>query len=117
MVVVWGGRRKEERNELSYFLFFLFFLFLCPLCCWVHVATALYSSHQQERDRKEREMSAKEREAIEAERDSRTVFALNLPIKATERQLWEFFEKAGKVVDVSWLEFFFLAVLLLSDYS
>jgi RNA-binding protein 39 len=55
---------------------------------------------REERDRREREMSAKDREAIEAERDQRTVFAINLPIKASERQLWDFFEKAGKVIDI-----------------
>lgn len=56
---------------------------------------------REERDRRERELSVVDREAIEAERDSRTVFAINLPIKASERKLYEFFEKAGKVVDVS----------------
>ena len=56
---------------------------------------------REERDRRERELSTVDREAIEAERDSRTVFAINLPIRASERKLYDFFEKAGKVVDVS----------------
>lgn len=46
-------------------------------------------------------MTEADREAAEAERDGRTVFAINLPIRASERKLYEFFEKAGKVVDVS----------------
>ncbi len=40
------------------------------------------------------------REEEEAERDARTVFACNLPIRATESDLKEFFEQAGKVRDV-----------------
>jgi len=49
-------------------------------------------------------MSLEERERLrmeeEAERDSRTVFAYNLPIRATKGELYEFFETVGKVRDV-----------------
>ncbi|KAK1274907.1 Polyadenylate-binding protein RBP47C [Acorus gramineus] len=34
------------------------------------------------------------------ERDQRTVFAFQMPLKATERDVYEFFSKAGKVRDV-----------------
>ncbi|ONK73525.1 uncharacterized protein A4U43_C04F32540 [Asparagus officinalis] len=34
------------------------------------------------------------------ERDQRTVFAYQMPLKATERDVYEFFSKAGKVRDV-----------------
>ena len=34
-------------------------------------------------------------------RDARTVFAHNLPIRATESELMEFFGQVGKVRDVS----------------
>jgi RNA-binding protein 39 len=37
---------------------------------------------------------------MEAERDARTVFAQNLPIRATEEDIIDFFTKAGKVRDV-----------------
>ncbi len=36
-----------------------------------------------------------------AEKEDRTVFVQSLPVKASERQIREFFEKAGKVSDVS----------------
>lgn len=56
---------------------------------------------EREKRRKEEEkLSAADREAIEAERDTRTVFAQNLPTKATEDDIIEFFEKVGKVRDV-----------------
>ncbi|KAI4374172.1 hypothetical protein MLD38_012197 [Melastoma candidum] len=34
------------------------------------------------------------------ERDQRTVFAYQMPLKATERDVYDFFSKAGKVRDV-----------------
>ncbi|XP_028093454.1 RNA-binding protein 39-like isoform X3 [Camellia sinensis] len=46
----------------------------------------------------------KKKEAVEPEadpeRDQRTVFAYQMPLKATERDVYEFFSKAGKVRDV-----------------
>jgi RNA-binding protein 39 len=39
----------------------------------------------------------KERELKELERATRTVFAFNLNIKADERDIFEFFAKAGEV--------------------
>ena len=39
----------------------------------------------------------KERELKELERATRTVFAFNLNIKADERDIFEFFSKAGEV--------------------
>jgi hypothetical protein len=47
-----------------------------------------------------REQREKERELKELDRDIRTVFAYNLPLKADERDLFEFFSKAGTVEDV-----------------
>ncbi|PWA62369.1 splicing factor, CC1-like protein [Artemisia annua] len=70
---------------------------------------------ERERDRelireKERELEAREsrrlKEKKEAEpeadpeRDQRTVFAYQMPLKATEFDVYEFFSKAGKVRDV-----------------
>jgi len=49
------------------------------------------------------EKRKKEEEAIQVddeERDARTVFATALPVRATERQLIDFFSKAGRVSDV-----------------
>ncbi|KAK4765097.1 hypothetical protein SAY86_026187 [Trapa natans] len=44
------------------------------------------------------------KEAVEPEadpeRDQRTVFAYQMPLKASERDVYEFFSKAGKVRDV-----------------
>ncbi|TQD79142.1 hypothetical protein C1H46_035302 [Malus baccata] len=75
------------------------------------------SRSRSERDR-EREISERDRElesresrrfkdrkeAVEPEadpeRDQRTVFAYQMPLKATERDVYEFFSKAGKVRDV-----------------
>ncbi|XP_008784182.2 RNA-binding protein 39-like [Phoenix dactylifera] len=37
---------------------------------------------------------------VDPERDQRTVFAYQMPLKATERDAYEFFSKAGKVRDV-----------------
>ena len=47
-----------------------------------------------------REQRERERELRELDRDIRTVFAFNLPLKADERDLFEFFSKAGQVEDV-----------------
>lgn len=53
------------------------------------------------RERAERrEAEARLREAEAAERDTRTVFAYNLPTKANERDVFEFFAPAGPVSDV-----------------
>ena len=42
----------------------------------------------------------RERELKELEKDTRTIFAYNLNLKADERDLFDFFSKAGKVTDV-----------------
>ncbi|XP_052191364.1 uncharacterized protein LOC127800661 [Diospyros lotus] len=63
------------------------------------------------RDREQREHDSRDtrkfkdkKEAVEPEadpeRDQRTVFAYQMPLKATERDVYEFFSKAGKVRDV-----------------
>ncbi|XP_062007257.1 uncharacterized protein LOC133724516 [Rosa rugosa] len=75
------------------------------------------SRSHTDRDR-EREVREKEREfemnesrrfkdkkemvepEADPERDQRTVFAYQMPLKATERDVYEFFSKAGKVRDV-----------------
>ncbi|EIE25597.1 splicing factor, CC1-like protein [Coccomyxa subellipsoidea C-169] len=77
-----------------------------------------HDHHRSERDRKHssrprslekrrertppevREQREKERELKELDRDIRTVFAYNLPLKAEERDLFEFFSKAGPIEDV-----------------
>ncbi|XP_048426902.1 RNA-binding protein 39-like isoform X1 [Pyrus x bretschneideri] len=75
------------------------------------------SRSRSERDRereireRDRELELREsrrfkdkKEAVEPEadpeRDQRTVFAYQMPLKATERDVYEFFSKAGKVRDV-----------------
>lgn len=70
------------------------------------------SRSRSERDReRERELETRDsrrfrdkKEAVEPEadpeRDQRTVFAYQMPLKATERDVYEFFSKAGKVRDV-----------------
>ncbi|KAK8710014.1 hypothetical protein V6N13_145358 [Hibiscus sabdariffa] len=64
---------------------------------------------EKEKDRERRERSSSRRykdkkDAVEPEadpeRDQRTVFAYQMPLKATERDVYEFFSKAGKVRDV-----------------
>ncbi|KAL5075269.1 hypothetical protein RYX36_014253 [Vicia faba] len=79
---------------------------------------------REERDRSRRSRSRSERDSIrerdfdmrdsrrlrekkeavepeaDPERDQRTVFAYQMPLKATERDVYEFFSKAGKVRDV-----------------
>ncbi len=47
-----------------------------------------------------REQREKERELRELDRDIRTVFAYNLPLKADEKDLFNFFAKAGSIEDV-----------------
>eukprot|EP01105_Mastigella_eilhardi_P021688 TRINITY_DN527_c0_g1_i10.p1 TRINITY_DN527_c0_g1~~TRINITY_DN527_c0_g1_i10.p1 ORF type:complete len:398 (-),score=127.98 TRINITY_DN527_c0_g1_i10:91-1284(-) len=53
-----------------------------------------------EPDKPETEAERRERELREQERDSKTVFVGNLPLRASEKELYEFFEKAGKVSDI-----------------
>ncbi|OMO55905.1 hypothetical protein CCACVL1_26916 [Corchorus capsularis] len=66
--------------------------------------------HESDRER-EREIDIRDsrrfkdkKEAVEPEadpeRDQRTVFAYQMPLKASERDVYEFFSKAGKVRDV-----------------
>ncbi|KAI3717165.1 hypothetical protein L1987_68589 [Smallanthus sonchifolius] len=75
-----------------------------------------HSRHEREREKellreRERELESREsrrlkdkKEALEPEadpeRDQRTVFAYQMPLKATEWDVYEFFSKAGKVRDV-----------------
>ncbi|CAL4920824.1 unnamed protein product [Urochloa decumbens] len=59
----------------------------------------------EERDRyRERDVRRRKEEAVEPEvdpeRDQRTVFAYQLSLKADERDVYEFFSRAGKVRDV-----------------
>ncbi|XP_028093452.1 RNA-binding protein 39-like isoform X1 [Camellia sinensis] len=61
----------------------------CPLSCSVKTFS------RRLKEKKE----AVEPEA-DPERDQRTVFAYQMPLKATERDVYEFFSKAGKVRDV-----------------
>ncbi|XP_039009529.1 RNA-binding protein 39-like [Hibiscus syriacus] len=68
--------------------------------------------HESDRERdREREIDTRDsrrfkdkKEVVEPEadpeRDQRTVFAYQMPLKATERDVYEFFSKAGKVRDV-----------------
>ncbi|KAE8670816.1 hypothetical protein F3Y22_tig00112079pilonHSYRG00043 [Hibiscus syriacus] len=69
------------------------------------------SSSRLRRHESERETDSREsrrfkdkKDAVEPEadpeRDQRTVFAYQMPLKATERDVYEFFSKAGKVRDV-----------------
>uniref|UniRef100_A0A6N2LQD5 RRM domain-containing protein n=1 Tax=Salix viminalis TaxID=40686 RepID=A0A6N2LQD5_SALVM len=69
-----------------------------------------HESDSRERER-EREVDTREsrrfkdkKEAVEPEadpeRDQRTVFVYQMPLKVTERDVYEFFSKAGKVRDV-----------------
>ncbi|KAG0451978.1 hypothetical protein HPP92_025911 [Vanilla planifolia] len=59
---------------------------------------------RDERDLREREnrrfRDKKEELEADPERDQRTVFAYQMPLKAAERDVYEFFSKAGKVRDV-----------------
>lgn len=71
------------------------------------------SRSDREREIREREREIEMRESrrfkdkkeaaepeADPERDQRTVFAFQMPLKATERDVYEFFSKAGKVRDV-----------------
>ncbi|KAM1074323.1 hypothetical protein ACFX11_019484 [Malus domestica] len=71
------------------------------------------SERDREREIKERERELELRESrrfkdkkeamepeADPERDQRTVFAYQMPLKAAERDVYEFFSKAGKVRDV-----------------
>lgn len=59
---------------------------------------------RDERDSRESRRFRDKKELLEPEvdpeRDQRTVFAYQMPLKATERDVYEFFSKAGKVRDV-----------------
>ncbi|KAH6796719.1 Splicing factor [Perilla frutescens var. hirtella] len=58
----------------------------------------------KEKEREESRRFKDKKEAVEPEadpeRDQRTVFAYQMPLKATERDVFEFFSQAGKVRDV-----------------
>ncbi|KAI5592449.1 hypothetical protein BDE02_04G151900 [Populus trichocarpa] len=58
----------------------------------------------KERDRESRRYKERKEEAVEPEvdpeRDQRTVFAYQISLKADERDVYEFFSRAGKVRDV-----------------
>ncbi|KAF8082838.1 hypothetical protein N665_0805s0008 [Sinapis alba] len=67
------------------------------------------SSSRSRREEREREVvergsrrhkDKKYEPEADPERDQRTVFAYQMPLKATERDVYEFFSKAGKVRDV-----------------
>ncbi|KAH9717912.1 splicing factor CC1-like protein [Citrus sinensis] len=73
----------------------------------------LERERERERELKERERDLEMRESrrykekkevvepeADPERDQRTVFAYQMPLKATERDVYEYFSKAGKVRDV-----------------
>lgn len=47
-----------------------------------------------------REAREQEKELQRLDRDTRTVFAYNLSLKADERDLFDFFSEAGSVVDI-----------------
>ncbi len=47
-----------------------------------------------------REQRERERELMELDRDIRTIFAYNLPLKASEKELFQFFSSAGQIADV-----------------
>ncbi|VVB13889.1 unnamed protein product [Arabis nemorensis] len=67
------------------------------------------SSSRSRREEREREVvergsrrhkDKKDEPEADPERDQRTVFAYQMPLKASERDVYEFFSKAGKVRDV-----------------
>ncbi|KAJ6989780.1 hypothetical protein NC653_018320 [Populus alba x Populus x berolinensis] len=87
-----GGEEERERRERS------------------RSRSRKHESDNRERER-EREIDTREsrrykekKEVVEPEadpeRDQRTVFVYQMPLKATERDVYEFFSKAGKVRDV-----------------
>jgi RNA-binding protein 39 len=55
--------------------------------------------HYRDRDVRRRKDDGAEPE-VDPERDQRTVFAFQLSLKADERDVYEFFSRAGKVRDV-----------------
>lgn len=60
-----------------------------------------YDRHRQPRRERERERLSKEEEELkQLERTTRTIQAYNLSLKAEERDLFEFFSKAGKIADI-----------------
>ncbi|KAF8411609.1 hypothetical protein HHK36_004166 [Tetracentron sinense] len=62
------------------------------------------NAERREGDDRERRLFKEKKEMVEPEadpeRDQRTVFAYQMPLKATERDVYDFFSKAGKVRDV-----------------
>ncbi|CAL5204286.1 unnamed protein product [Lathyrus oleraceus] len=62
------------------------------------------SVRERDFDMRDSRRLREKKEAVEPEadpeRDQRTVFAYQMPLKATERDVYEFFSKAGKVRDV-----------------
>ena len=55
---------------------------------------------ERENRRKEREREREKRELEKLDRDTRTVFVVNLSTKLDERGIFKFFSKVGKVTDV-----------------
>uniref|UniRef100_A0A5B7AU51 Putative RNA-binding protein 39 n=1 Tax=Davidia involucrata TaxID=16924 RepID=A0A5B7AU51_DAVIN len=64
----------------------------------------LLKERERELELRENRKLKEKKEVVEPEadpeRDQRTVFAYQMPLKATERDVYEFFSKAGKVRDV-----------------
>lgn len=50
--------------------------------------------------RQKKEAEQQERELADFERDQRTVMAMNLPLKANERDVFDYFSAVGTVIDV-----------------
>ncbi|XP_023635812.1 RNA-binding protein 39 [Capsella rubella] len=67
-------------------------------------SSSRYRKEEREREVVERgsrrHKDKKDEPEADPERDQRTVFAYQMPLKATERDVYEFFSKAGKVRDV-----------------
>ena len=63
-------------------------------------ANTEYVDHSYHAAQEARAQRERERKGSQRERDTRTVFASNLSTKCEERDLFEFFSKAGTVVDV-----------------
>ncbi|CAN1199331.1 RNA-binding protein 39 [Linum perenne] len=77
------------------YLFHYWYLQVFFSCsCFLQILKVLFCGRRT-KDKKE----GLEPEA-DPERDQRTVFAYQMPLKATERDVYEFFTKAGKVRDV-----------------
>ncbi|GAB2260173.1 hypothetical protein Droror1_Dr00011028 [Drosera rotundifolia] len=64
-----------------------------------HGSREMEWENESRESRRYKEKKEAEPEA-DPERDQRTVFAYQMPLKATERDVYEFFSKAGKVRDV-----------------